>query len=347
MKFIKAPTGCNPVGPAPGPAVGIMLLFLLFGLFYPALSAEKNAASPLVYLSGQTIFYAGESYTLSWQKKSGFPGQYPALMLTLHAGGRAVVKQQLKQRFPLEVTLRYPGVRPGVIVKTILTISVPGKENSWRSIYSRELYFASQAFRTGLEKLFTAPDAVGLLPGSIPSAVGTAVGTLKEFLRGAGLPFTEITSVNDFQGRWLICGGINFSKSPGLMEELWNAVRRGVSVILFPPLQGNFKLPPYEKGLGLVIGDETTIRGLDHRLDPVTAAPGPQVPGVYFLYHAAHDEALLKCSDQGPGFTWIEFKHPRAGLYAWGWNPAEMAELNPAAVILLRKLLSPKGEGKK
>jgi len=317
--------------------ITILLLSLLGsgGCLFPASNQQKASLkqAPLIYLSGQTIFYSDQPYTLSWQKGENFPPSSKRLFFSLYQDNRPIIKQPLKYQFPLTITIQYPQLRTNVIIKVTMAISIGKSDGVQQVIFSHDCYFVSQDWKTGLK---------GKVPGTDVGVIDRSPdGAFKNFLSRSGMDFVEISSIESFHGRWLFCSGLDFLSTPTLLEELLSkAVLQGISVAIFPPLAGWCNLPAHGEIQCQMMGNENIWQTIDGRLNPVTASAGPSAAAVYFQYSTLKSQIGIKCSPQGPGYSWVELSGSKARLYLCGWDVIKMTPFNPTGIILIDRLLT-------
>ncbi|MCP4152848.1 MAG: hypothetical protein GY757_34265 [bacterium] len=296
------------------------LFLLIFFLFFPVLHGDNP--NLLEYRSGQTLFYADESYTLSWSA-----GQIPrdsldSLLFSIRYANHTILNRTISPRSDSgpTVTFRYPQLRPGIIVKAEVSIS-----SGNTSLYNQTVYFASKtpAPRPQLPK-------IGIMDHSRPRY-------LASFLKHSHIPFTKIDSPKGFTGKWIICSGLNFN-GPGVLSQLTDSARKGVSILILPPYKGRILLPGYEKGLHLAMGDEALIKKMDNRLNPLTANTAPG--SVFFKPGTIGNKAAISFEKTSPGFTWLQFEFKHATIIFCGWDLGILYLKNPFPGMMVSELVN-------
>lgn len=323
MKYIKPLISCKTA------ALLLWCAVFAFTAPLPVRPAPASKSLPLDYISGQTSFYTGQDYTLQWAKNPALDLNYKSFMFSLYQGGKPVIRIQLKRQFPLTATFNYPKLRQGVTVKTTAIISASRNNKTWKILFHHPFHFASPGLTVSPPSHFKK-NSIGVLdlsPGQI----------LVSFLRDRQFPFIRVTEPETFEGKWLLCAGLDFIDSPRLVQRLTAAAKNGTSVLIIPPLNGTFPFPAYIPGMRWTFGDENTLILEDHRLNPVTAGLPRQIS---FVPQTGNNTPGIAVQKETPGFSWAAFKFPRARIFLCGWDLARSASKNPAPVFLLSRLFN-------
>ena len=111
----------------------LRMIFLLAFIFLINPMAPAASDQPLIYLSGQTTFYAGQEVTLQWQQGARDSWQdIDRLNARLVYANKTILQQNLKPFFPLKFTFVYPELRDAISVDPVLVITASQRWASTR-----------------------------------------------------------------------------------------------------------------------------------------------------------------------------------------------------------------------
>lgn len=319
-KLSRAPAGGRPA----------VWLLALCAVASPAVAADERKY--LAYRSGQTTFYADRVYTLEWTPG---PNHWPApdrYVLRISHGGAVVVEQHVPAPAPLRVTLRYPPLRPGVQVETLLSIAAMAGGRMLSGVHMQPMVWHSPKALAGPVGRLQADD-VGVVDL-------TEDGRLTAFLEAVGVPHTALAEADGFSGAWLIASGAGIEAQDAWFDELVSRWQQGVSILLLPPLSGTFRLPPHLQGDRVITADETLVREADETWNLQTAEDRVREHEVAFRAAAVGAQPAYEAAAAGTGPSWIELSRGGARLILCGWDlPARHLE-NPSAGLFLRRVLA-------
>ncbi len=309
--------------------IGLLILFISF----PGLCADTHP-DRLEYLSGQTLFYADESYTLSWSAQRVAGEKLDSLVFSIRYANGTILTRYLTpgQKTGPTVTFRYPKLRWGVTVKTTALIS-----SGNRTLYKQTFYFVSKT-----------PPPRHLIP-AVGIMEGRGTGVLETFLKHINIPYTRISSPEGFKGKWIICSGLDFSGT-GVFSQLIKSAGNGVSILVLPPYKGRIVFPEYKRGMQVDMGDESLIKILhciktqrkNNTAQAVARVEPGSIAGTVFLKPVAvGNKAGISFEKNAPGFTWLQFKFKKGGVFFCGWDLGKIYLKNPYAAILIAELVDP------
>ena len=303
-------------------------------------TTSKGQAEYLVYLSGQTTFYAEQDYQLQWREgRDHWPGVEGYIMRIYYAN-KIILEQQVALLSPLQVTLRYPAIRPGVRVDAVLTISARAGGQTLSGIHTQNIVFYSKERPEPFTNTFQSLD-IGVLDF-------TEQKSLVRFLGQIGVSHTELESLVGFAGRWLIVSGADFNKTYSLLDELYARWKQGTSIIVLAPISGAFRLPAHEPGERVMLADAQVIRDADRAWTLDTANPRASERNVIFRETLIGEQMGYEPSKTGAGPSWITFSQGVATLILCGWDLPALYDENPAAGLYLRHfLVQAEGETKR
>jgi hypothetical protein len=231
------------------------------------------------------------------------------------------------------VKLRSPDVKPGVILKMVLTVTAYSDKDVPLASYNQVLWvFPSDPFvdRTKwLESLkvtlFDPTEMTGPL------------------LKRSGVPFKETVNVAELAGKTeglvLVGTGVSFSDYPDLWETLRKLAARGVPVVCLAPTAGELPLPGVEAE-GIVVRGAGVIRRLDKRLDTAGWLPDGKVTVSGVSLKGDERQALAVVGKDGD-WPWVEIDYPAADgkLVVCGFDFLGKWDAGPTPRYLFARLL--------
>jgi len=312
----------------------IILSLLMTIILSFSVSAQENLGSEseyLIYLSGQSTFYAEQDYILQWDKGKDYWKDTKSFIVRVSFANQTIVERHLTAQFPLKFMLHYPRIRPGVIAEATLTISAYFNGQVQKGVHKQTIFAYSKEHPIKWGAVFK-DSVIGVLDQ-------TEDKTLIQFLDNLNIPFTKVYSLSDFTGQWMICGGIDIGGNNSLFDKLYSLMQRDVTIIVLPPIKGSFNLPPHKKGRRLTMGDEDIIKDMDKRFNLETINNQSDGAEVTFQEKSLGEYIGIEISPNGEGFSWFELAEGNARMIFCGWNLTDLHEQNPTAALLLRHLL--------
>ena len=294
----------------------------------PALTDQPTEY--LGYQSNQTTFFAEQEYTLIWDKGPGFWRDADRLNFRMVYANTTIFEQNYPPAFPLHVDFKYPQLRPGVTADPVLIVTAFSYGQPLKGIYHKQFFFFSK------NQEFTParnPEDIGVLDR-------TEDGALKALLNDFEIPFIEITDFSDFNGGWILCAGLDFTGSGSLFDELLQAFSKGISILILPPMEGEFLWPSLTEETRVTLSAEDIVQDADKRFNLLTAGPGGKRADVYFQLESKGDDVVVKCSKTKPGHSWMEFRAKGTKMIFGGWNLQRNAAMNPTMRLLLNNILA-------
>jgi hypothetical protein len=326
-----------------GKAAAFASVFCLFLVFSPGRArAQENS---LQYISGQTTFFSGMEYSLQWRQGDPPPPSSGSLLLVIYHANRAVIKIPVSphrrepetspgQGIVFEAGFQYPELKPGNAIKTQAIILAQKKDDTWVKVFQAPFYFFSRQLQSEPRPFPPEPQA-GIIDRSARQA-------LTRLLQETGIPFSRVSSIHDFHGKWLFCSGLDFTADHSLFSELLDLAKKGIFIAVFPPLSGVFPVPGSQPGLLIRLGDQRLARTIDPRLNLTGGEKEFQNPAVFFQWVNSGREIAIRCSPAGAGFQWLELSFEPGTLLFCGWDVGSMSARNPSARLLVTKITDPR-----
>ena len=207
------------------------------------------------------------------------------------------------------VRVRTPDVKPGVVLKLILTATARSDQGAALASCTKVLWvfppdpFADRTpWLEGLKVLLFDP-----------------AHTTAPLLKKAGIPFKETANVAELaaktEGLALVGAGASFRDYPDLWPSLMKLAGRGVPVLCLAPDAGNLPLPGADAGPaaeGVAFRKAGFVHQLDKRLDAAGWAPdGKAVVGGMSL--KAESRQVLAVAGKDGEWPWVEIDYPAPG----------------------------------
>lgn len=286
----------------------------------------------LTYQSGQTTFFAGQDYTLQWDRGENVWQSMDALVLRVVSANKIVLQQNLPARFPVVATLRYPGLRAGVVMDATITISAYFQQQPQKNVYSQQVFFFSKD-QPFLTQHIAASD-IGVIDKTPDKA-------LAALLKYYDIPYVPVnTSSNQLAGlphKWFFCAGLSFT-SPQLFDTLYAALSNKHSVLIFPPVKGKFILPPFNEENRITLANQNLLSEIDKKLNLKTAGK-PHIQNASYNITMIGDRPGISIDDKADGFGWLELTNNHEKMIFCSYNLLDTYKNNPAVMLLLTKLL--------
>jgi len=326
MKYTKRHICFNKTG------IVIPVIILSVILLSCPLFAQDIIDKPvyLKYLSGQTTFYTGQEYTLLLDKGDNFWESADSLNIRISYANKVILERNSSAEFPVKFQFKYPKLRPGVVADAVLTVSAYYKGKMQKGIYQKKLYFYSKEVdgQSLLKK-----EELGVLDQTENS-------DLIKFMDDQRILYSRIHSLSGFKGKWVICAGLNFEIGAGLFDELYSMVSSGVSMLVLPPIKGNFIISSYKKNTESSFSDEIRIKDFDKRFNLMTIGSGGKQSKTVFQYEVKNNVMNIEFEPLANGYSWFEFEDENARLIVLGWDLIKLSETNPTANRLIYSILN-------
>jgi len=308
-----------------------LILFPLFFLFCGTMPAQAGQqAEYLVYQSNQTTFFAEQEYTLIWNRGRHYWQDADALKVRMVYANKTIFERNYQPVFPLKLDFKYPKLRPGIIADPVIVITAFSQGQVLKDVYQKQLFFFSQnqEFAPGLHE-----KDIGILDQ-------TEEGVLTALMNELEISFTKINDFSDFDGDWIISAGLDFTGSFSLFDELTQAFSRGVSLLILPPMEGEFSWPSLPEETRATFSHESIVQDFDQRLNLFTAGPEGTQADVYFQLGINGEDVVVKCAKADKGYSWLEFRGKESKMIFLGWNLQTNVKTNPTTRILLKNILT-------
>jgi hypothetical protein len=297
----------------------------------------------LQYISGQTTFFSGVDYSLQWRQGDPPARQSASMLFVIYHANRAVVKIPVvpsrkktgtahAREVVFQVDFQYPELKPGNAIEAQAVILTQKNNDTWEKVFQSPFYFFPRQFEAGYRS--------NALEGQIGIIDRSSQQALARILQEMDIPFSRVSSIHDFRGKWLLCSGLEFNGGPSLFPQLLELVKKGISIAVFPPCTGVFPVPSYQPGLQIALGDQRLAKKMDARINLVGSEAEFQGPAVSFLLKNSGGEITVHCSREAAGFHWLEISCERGTLIFCGWNVGGMFMRNPSARLLLTKIVN-------
>jgi hypothetical protein len=226
------------------------------------------------------------------------------------------------------IKLRSPEVKPGVVLKTRLQVSLLGPDDRKpAATHERTIWvfpgdpFALRAtWLKGLKIALFDPEK-----------------TTAESLRKLKVPFEEIDNVAALgavkEGHLLVGEGVSFKDYPDLAETLLRAAAAGRPVLCLAPAAGTLPVPgadsrlPQPRALSWRRSDHITT--LDHRLDATAWPPEGKVVASTLALKAEDGAVVAEVGRGADDWPWLEAEFPARkgrlivsgfGLFGKAWD---------------------------
>jgi len=243
---------------------------------------------------------------------------------------KTIFERNYQPTFPLKLDFQYPQLRPGVIADPVIVITPFSQGKVLTNAYQKQLFFFSK--NQELAPFLREKD-IGILDQ-------TAEGVLAALMNEMEVSFTKINDFSDFDGDWIVCAGLDFTDSFSLFNELTEAFSNGVSLLILPPLEGEFHWPSLTEETRATFSHEGIVQDFDKNLNLLTAGPDGAQAAVYFQLAAKGDEVVVNCSKTNKGYSWLEFRGEESKMIFLGWDLHAHVTTNPTMRILLNNILT-------
>jgi hypothetical protein len=207
------------------------------------------------------------------------------------------------------VKVRTPDVKPGVILKLVLTVTARSDRGDPLASCDKVLWvFPADPFADRAKWL-----------ESLKITLFDPAGATGPFLKKAGIPFKETANVAELaaktDGLALVGAGASFVDYPDLWPALTKLAGRGVPVLCLAPAAGELPLPGADAANGpeaIVFHKAGFIKQLDRRLDADGWAPDGKA-AVNGVSLKSEDGQVAAAVGKDGGWPWIEIDYPAPG----------------------------------
>ena len=215
----------------------------------------------------------------------------------------------LKKPTHFSVRVRTPDVKPGVVLKLVLTVTARSDLGDALASCDKVLWvFPADPFADRRQWL-----------ESLKITLFDPAQTTAALLKKAGLPFKETANVAELaaktDGLVLVGGGLSFADYPELWPSLTKLAERGVPVLCLAPEAGALRLPSADGAGGpeaVAFRKAGFIRRLDKRLDDAGWAPDGKTAARGASLKAEDRQVLAALGKDGE-WPWVELDYPTPG----------------------------------
>lgn len=322
----------------------IVLSILAISSFVKQASAE-DATTTIVPIERWSCMFGGQVTKLHFRilKLKTDPlvdgrvqWHYSANQRTLDRGEFQVGRKDQTQ---VEITLRVPKVRDGVIFKTELTVTyVPRGKNAAEATFEKTLWlFPEDPFVDHRETL-----------KELNLSLFDPEGRTAELFEKIDLPHQRIrnaAALNDgAEHSYVIVGeGTSLIRNRGLAERLLNVAESGGTVLLLAPSEGAIPLPGTDDDLQpgeLRFCQHNVIREFDKRLDPKFLPGTDDFAGSKVTLRTRLGRIGMEVSEDGE-WPWLAIEYPetKGRLVFCGFSLVKHWNDGPTPRFLLNRIL--------
>ncbi len=254
------------------------------------------------------------------------------------ASGEAAVKIDGAGQAEVEISLRLPEVRGGVIFDTDLALRVIDSRGKVIAGHDRVLrLFPASAFAGRQEWL-----------RGLKITLYDPAGETRRVLDEADVEYRDVNGTSALErtteGTVLIGEGVSWRDHRGLPGAVEKLAAGGMAVICLAPADGEFDFPgtaenrPRPKEIAFLGTD--VIGQIDKRLDADAWPPDGQVIAARLSVGAARKGATIVVDDSGRGWPWLEVVYPGGGrLIVCGFGVVGHWDAGPTPRWLLLRIL--------
>jgi hypothetical protein len=207
------------------------------------------------------------------------------------------------------VKVRTPDVKPGVVLKLVLTVTARSDRGDPLASCDKVLWvFPTDPFADRTKWL-----------ESLKITLFDPAGATGPLLKKAGVPFKETANTAELaaktDGLALVGAGASFVDYPDLWPALTKLAGRGVPVLCLAPVAGELPLPGADAANGpeaIAFHKASVIRRLDRRLDAEGWAPDGKV-AVNGVSLKSEDRQVTAAVGKDGGWPWVEIDYPAPG----------------------------------
>ena len=321
-----------------------LLAFLLGGAGFVANGQDAPAVSLRIREPWCNVF-GGRAATFNVEvaARNGFDGR---LGWRLAADGRTLDRGEAAVRVgagasqAVEIPLRIPDVKPGVVMDASLEVAVgpAGAGDGGASAARRLWVFPDDPFA----------DRRDWLKG-LSIRLFDPAGKTAEVFRQANVPAEFVDRVDALAGagtNLIVVGeGVSFEEYRGLAEVLTRAAAAGARVLCLAPANGRFAMP----GMGgadlpvprsVAFRQHDVIRELDKRLDAEAWSPDGKVAACRLNPVGDRGPVVCEVTVDGPGWPWVDIAFDGGGrLLVCGFAVIGKWDAGPTPRFLFAKML--------
>ncbi len=310
--------------------VALLFLFLSHLLYGQKCMAIDNKL--LTYQSGQTSFFTEQDYLLKWNEGTSSWLTVDSFVIHISSNNKTMMQLQISNRFPLTLKLRFPEIRNNVVMEAMITISAYYKGIALEETYSLKIFLFSKE-QSFINQTMQSSD-LGIIDH-------TENKDLTKLLMHYSIPFTQINSLADIPYKWIFCSGLDFQNNGYLFKKLYSLLEKGKSILIIPPIKGQFLLPSFVKGDGINLADHNIIKTIDKKLNFETSNI-PNISEVNYKIKMFGDYIGIGIETVGDRteFGWLEFRKREKRMIFCGYNLFYLYSTNPSVGIFLQKLIN-------
>jgi hypothetical protein len=254
-----------------------------------------------------------------------------------HGRGEAALGGGAKAK--MEIT--FPGVKPGVVLKTRLTISLVDDANG-NAVATHEKTIRIFHPNPFADRAKVLKELKITLYDPDPAGKTTAA------LKGLEIPFEEEKNpaalADRKEGVLVIGEGVSFKDEPGLAEALIKAAAQGATVICLAPSAGTVPIPGAEQDHGEEVSffRRDVIKRLDKRLDD-EAWGGYKVVVSTVALKGVEGSVVGEVVAGPGGWPWLQVDYPKTKgrLIVCGFAVIDRWQASPTPRYLFAKLIEP------
>jgi len=317
------------------------LILSLCATFAPAQEKEDSGIELKPREQWTTVF-GGQSLKLHFDVNSADAGKQTAVW-SYAAGERRLASGELSIAAgadggrTIELPLRIPPVRAGVIFETKLTVSVVQNGEVVASVTKPITVFADDPFAD--RKTWRKELAISLYDPE---------GQTADRFEKQEIPFHRLGTIasvgNAAEGIVVIGEGLSLKNQRGLFDVLTEVAGRGVPVLCLASTDGTFPLPfAADEDLPqpdrVLLDRNTVIRRFDKRFDTVAwgTTGNPAVSALQITRSRTGIDADV--TGEAAGWPWLEMTYGERGVLIWcGFGLIERWEDSPTPRYLLVRL---------
>lgn len=287
-----------------------LCLFFTAGM---AMAADKPLITPT---AGYSNLFGGKDMTYRvlvttatpWKGRAAW--SYTTLNNRTIRSGEADIDATAGRPGQFEVRLGTPEVKPGVVLRTRLRVSLISAEGARTdAVGDKTIWvYPDDPFVDRKERLKELK--ISLFD---PEKTTTAA------LEKLGVPFEPLASVAAAgelkEGLLLVGEGVSFKEYPDLMATMTKLAGAGRPVLCLAPISGGFPVPA--AGIAgpssLEWKKQSVILGLDKRLDAIAWPPSGSVVASSFTLTPDSSLVVAEAAAGDGGWAWFEAQYPNNG----------------------------------
>ena len=322
----------------------LILATLLLSLSAAFISAQEKEDSGVELKAREpwTTVFGGERVKLHFDFNAVDPDRYTARW-SYAAGQRRLAAGELTVKAgpdgtgAIEVPLRIPAVRDGVIFETELTVSLVKQSETVTTlskpitIYPSDPLIQKQSWIEELSISLYDPD-----------------GKTADQFKAAGIPFERVgtlASIGNVEEGFLVIGeGLSLKVQRGMFDVLAETASREIPVLWLASTEGAFPLPfAAEEDLPqpdrVLMDRAAVIKRFDKRFDDQAwgTQGNPAVNSLQIVRSRTGIE--MEVTESSSGWSWLEMHYGESGVLVWcGLGIIERWEESPTPRYLLVRI---------